>query len=45
MIASWIILLISAALSTYAVSRLLRLGMLRYGKRVTLREFAGSLRS
>lgn len=41
---SWVILLLTAALALFAVSRLLRIGMLRYGKRVTLRELAGQLR-
>lgn len=42
---SWAILITSAVLAILAVSRLLRFGMLRYGKRVTLREFASHLRS
>ncbi|MFZ0548455.1 MAG: ABC transporter permease [Candidatus Promineifilaceae bacterium] len=42
---SWTILLLTAALGLFAVSRLLRIGMLRYGKRVTLRELAQQLRS
>ncbi len=42
---SWAILIVSAVLGVLAVSRLLRIGMLRYGKRVTMREFARQLRS
>ena len=42
---SWTILIISAVLGVLAVSRLLRIGMLRYGKRVTMRELARQLRS
>jgi ABC-2 type transport system permease protein len=45
LILSWIILILSAFIGVFAVSRLLRIGMLRYGKRVTLREFARQLRS
>lgn len=41
---SWGILVLTAALGMLAVSRLLRIGMLRYGKRVTLRELAHQLR-
>jgi ABC-2 type transport system permease protein len=35
---SWTLLILTAALGMFAVSRLLRIGMLRYGKRVTVRE-------
>jgi ABC-2 type transport system permease protein len=42
---SWVLLILTAALGMFAVSRLLRIGMLRYGKRVTLRELAHQLRS
>jgi ABC-2 type transport system permease protein len=41
---SWGLLALTAVVSLYAVSRLLRIGMLRYGKRVTMRELAGQLR-
>ena len=45
MVTSWAILIITAVLAVLAVSRMLRIGMLRYGQRVTLREFASNLRS
>lgn len=42
---SWGLLILTAVLGMFAVSRLLRFGMLRYGKRVTWRELAQQLRS
>jgi ABC-2 type transport system permease protein len=44
LIASWLILAGSAALALFLVSRLLRLGMLRYGQRLSLREITASFR-
>ncbi|MCC6602193.1 MAG: ABC transporter permease [Anaerolineae bacterium] len=43
MILSWLILAGTAALTLYLNSRLLRLGMLRYGKRVSWREIRQQL--
>lgn len=44
LIASWLILAGSAALALFLVSRLLHLGMLRYGQRLTLREITAAFR-
>lgn len=41
---SWVILALTAAAGMFAVSRLLRVGMLRYGKRVTMRELVRQVR-
>ncbi len=44
MASSWLILAGSAAFSLFLVSKLLRIGMLRYGQKITLREAARVLR-
>jgi ABC-2 type transport system permease protein len=44
LIVSWLILAASAALALFLVSRLLHLGMLRYGQRLSLREITASFR-
>jgi ABC-2 type transport system permease protein len=44
LIASWLILAGTAAVALFLVSRLLHLGMLRYGQRLTLREITASFR-
>lgn len=44
MVSSWLILAGSAAFSLFLVSKLLRVGMLRYGQKLTLREVARVLR-
>ena len=41
---SWLILAGTAVFALYLASRLLRLGMLRYGKKLTLREIRQQLR-
>jgi hypothetical protein len=35
---SWLILVVAAVIGMIAVGRLLRIGMLRYGQKVTFRE-------
>ena len=42
--ASWAILAGTAVLSLFLVSHLLRLGLLRYGKKLTVREAVGAIR-
>ncbi|MDX1665510.1 MAG: ABC transporter permease [Candidatus Promineifilaceae bacterium] len=44
MVASWLLLTTAALLSLWLVGRLLRVGMLRYGQRLSLREVRGALR-
>jgi ABC-2 type transport system permease protein len=44
LITSWLILAGSAVLALFLVSRLLHLGMLRYGQRLTLREITAAFR-
>lgn len=41
---SWGLLALSAVAAMFAVSRMLRIGMLRYGKRVTVRELVRQVR-
>lgn len=45
MILSWLLLAGTAAFTVYLVSRVMRLGMLRYGQRLTMRQILGGLRS
>ncbi len=45
LIAAWIILAVSAELGIWAAPRIFRRGMLRYGRRMTLRNVADALRS
>ena len=45
MAASWLLLVAAAALGLWLVGRLLRVGMLRYGQRLSLREVRGALKS
>ena len=44
LILSWVLLAAAAVLALFLVSRLLRYGMLRYGKRVSLREALATLK-
>lgn len=44
MVASWLILVGTAAFTIWAASRIFRAGMLRYGQRLDVREMMGALR-
>jgi ABC-2 type transport system permease protein len=43
--ASWVLLMVTAGLSVWAAARIFRLGMLRYGQALNLREALAGLRS
>ena len=45
MILSWLLLVSSAGLSVWAAARILRVGMLRYGQRLTLRSMVQAVRA
>ncbi|MBK9050154.1 MAG: hypothetical protein IPL78_04275 [Chloroflexi bacterium] len=44
MIVSWVLLAAAAAFSIFLVGRLTRVGMLRYGQKLTLRDVMKAIR-
>jgi len=45
MIASWVLLVVSAAAAIWLAGRVFRLGMLRYGQRLDFRQIVAALRA
>jgi ABC-2 type transport system permease protein len=45
LVVSWLLLVGSAGLSVWAAARILRVGMLRYGQRLTVRAMAQAVRA
>jgi ABC-2 type transport system permease protein len=44
-IVSWVLLVVTAVFSVYLVSRVMRIGMLRYGQRLSLAQIGRALRN